>query len=102
MKINFNQPLKSFNGTDVTDENNRPVWASTLIASILFNSKDISGIPLSPDQKFMAYNLSMKIANSKGTMEVSTEEAAFIKSVAGDKLASGVYGIIRNIIENNQ
>lgn len=101
MKVNFNQPIKDPFGNVVLDEHDNPQSIGKILATGLFNAKQIKGMPLTPEQKFNAFNLSTKIANAKGEVEISVEEAQFIKSVSAEIFMAGVYGNIVNVIENN-
>lgn len=99
MKVNFNQPLLDPFGKKVTDENNHPSTIGKLVATCLYNAKHIKGVPLTPEQKFSAFNLSMKIANAKGEVEITLEEAQLIKSLSAECFMAGVYGNILRLIE---
>ena len=99
MKVNFNLPLLDPFGKKVTDEKDQPSTIGKLVATCLYNAKHIKGVPLSPEQKFSAFNLSMKIANAKGEVEITLEEAQLIKSLSAECFMAGIYGNILKLIE---
>lgn len=99
MKVNFNQPIKDPFGNAVTDEFHKPQTIGRILATGLFNAKQLKGMPLTPEQKFLAYNLSTKIANADNEIEITVEDAQFIKNLSADIFMAGVYGNIVNLIE---
>ncbi len=91
MKYNFNKKFKDVNGSEAGD------MVSVIVAQSLFYHG--ADKPVSRDDKFKAYKLSQKFINSPEDVELSTEEASFVKEVCGDSLTAGGYGQLCDIIE---
>lgn len=70
------------------------------LAKALFGFNQFKGEPVSPEQKLMAYRLFRKL-NADGEVEISTEEASFIKHLAAESLLAGAYGQVYDLIEGN-
>lgn len=96
MKINFNVPYTDPFGNPML-ENGKPVVIRKSLGMNLFYVND-KIMPLNPEQKFMAYTLSVKIANAEAEIEVSKEEAELIDKVAGWTLPAGYYGNIKSLL----
>lgn len=92
MKVNFNRKFKDFDGSEKEGE----TIAMTVAKSLFYygNTDDM-------DTKFRAYLLSQKVAHATGDVEITVEEAAFIKEVCGKSLTAGGYGQVCGIIEQN-
>lgn len=95
MKVNFNVAFKNFDGKDVTETYQEVVHEEVngvvkdvvkervktqmiyrMVASILFVGKECKDV----DEKMVSFNLSQRIYNAKGAIEITTEEAALIKN----------------------
>ena len=103
MKVNFNQAFKSFDGTMITEtvEDGKGVktkdkMISTMVASFLFLGEGLTSV----EEKMMAANLSQRIYTAKEPIEISLEEAALIKKLAGNLIA-GAYAQVVNLLENS-
>lgn len=69
------------------------------LAKKLFYLSTLSGQAADEKVKYQAYKLSLRIAKTPEDVEISTEEAVFIKQVAGENLSAGAYGIVSDLIE---
>lgn len=98
MKVDFNCVFKNYNGEDILSKG-VPVKVSSYLANTLFNLSAIDGKSLTAEEKYMAYSLCKRIANADGEVEITTEEASFIKKVCASQLSAGAYGFITDIIE---
>lgn len=96
MKVNFNQAFKNFDGTAIS-EGSKDKMISTMVASFLFLGQDLT----TADEKMMSANLSQRIYSAKGAVELSLEEAALIKKLAGQSLIAGAYAQVVNLLEDN-
>lgn len=101
MKTDFNRPFKDLFGNDVTDKNGKPVMIGRSLGLQLFNLGEMNGKTLTPEEKYMAYTLSVRLAN-KEEIELSKEEADFISKVAAQFYTAGAYGNIKDILTQNQ
>lgn len=111
MKVNFKKDFIDCFGEQVketipapTPENPQgtkeavvTVWE--LMARHLFNLSALGGVAVKPDIKYKAYRLSCRIAKNPSEVELSTEEAVFIKEIANEHLSAGAYGYLVDIIE---
>lgn len=92
MKVNFNQSFKDFKGKDlelsIADE----------VGRVLFNVGMSANVPLSAEQKYMAYQLCNRM-QTDGEMELDANEAAFLLKVCGECLTAGAYGQIKDLID---
>ena len=100
MKVNFNHTFKDPFGNDLTDNEGKPQMINRSLGFELFNLGDLGTAPMSQEEKFMAYNLSMRIANSTGDIEISNEEAEFLCKIACRVYRPGAFGIIKSLIYN--
>lgn len=96
MKVNFNQPYTDPFGNPML-ENGKPVVIRKSLGINLFYVND-KILPLNPEQKFLAYTLSVKIANAEEAVELTAEEAELIDKVAAKTLPAGYYGNIKSLI----
>lgn len=115
MKVNFNVAFKNFDGKDVTETYQEVVREEVngvvkdvvkdkvktqmiyrMVASILFVGKECKDV----DEKMASFNLSQRIYNAKGAIEVATEEAALIKKLVANSLIAGAYAQVVNLLEN--
>lgn len=92
MKVNFNQSFKDYKGESLG------VNISDEVGKILFNLSTSGQIPLSADEKYMAYKLCNRITSLE-EVELTNEEAAFIVKVCGENFKAGAYGQIVDIME---
>lgn len=98
MKVNFNRPFKDPFGNVITDKNLEPKMINKELGLELFNLGSIGNEPLTQEQKYMAYSLSMKLANSDGDIELESKEIEFIDEVAARTYKAGAYGNIKSIL----
>lgn len=114
MKVNFNVAFKNFDGKDVTETYQEVVHEEVngvvkdvvkervktqmiyrMVASILFVGKECKDV----DEKMVSFNLSQRIYNAKGAIEITTEEAALIKKLVADSLIAGAYAQVVYLLE---
>lgn len=95
MRVNFNVMVKDFDGKD---SNNN--LARVLSKNIFFLS-DGKLFQLSYDDKYKAYKIGQRIAESvnQGEIEITTEEASLIKQIASVVLTIGGFGQVVELIE---
>lgn len=97
MKVNFNVSIKDFRGKEVL-LNDKPIMLADKVAQLLFNYGNTSQVPA--DDKWRAYKLCNRLMES-GELEFTTEEGAFVLNICGQTLTAGVYGQVRDLIEEN-
>ena len=103
MKVNFNKKFVDCFGNPITEKRNGKdvaieIWER--LAFSLFNLSTLAGTPISQEEKYIAYRLSNSIAKCPSEVELTTEEATFLKRVCAEQLSSGAYGIVADIIES--
>ena len=76
------------------------VWK--VVASKLYNLSTLYGVGLKPEVKYNAYQLCNRIIATPEAVELSVEEASFIKEVAGEQLSAGAYGLVVDLIEKGE
>lgn len=101
MKTNLNIPFTDMFGNPAKIDG-KSSTVGHQIAFMLFNLGEISSRPLTPDEKFRAYTLSVKIANADSEVELSKEDADFIIRAAGSSFAAGAYGQIKELLSKIQ
>lgn len=102
MKVNFKQNFVDCFGNPITEKKSGqevPLEIWERLARSLFNLSVLGGAPVPPDEKYTAYSLSRRIAQNPSKVELSTEEASFLKRVSSELLSAGAYGLICDIIE---
>ena len=92
MKINFAQPFVTFDGKKLEGT------ISERLGQALFNVSTLENRSLSADEKYMSYKLCQKMASNK-EIEISAEEASFIKRISAEVLTAGAYGQVVDLIE---
>lgn len=93
MKVNFNQSFKDFKGNEIG------VTIADEVGKVLFNVSTSGNVPMSADEKYMAYKLCNRICTC-GEAEISAEESAFLVKVCGEYLTAGAYGQVRDLLED--
>ncbi len=95
--MTITEKVKDFTAPNGEKEVPLSVWMK--LARLLFNLSSMSGRPIDEKLKFQAYKLSCRIAKNPADVELSFEEAVFIKEVACEYLSAGAYGYVVEIIE---
>lgn len=95
MKVDFNKKFIGIKGDELKEN------IADAIAAYMFNLMELDGKPTSREQKMMAYHIYRKILKDPSLVDITTEEATFIKQVCVEKLTAGAYGQIEDLIENN-
>ncbi|MDR2773931.1 MAG: hypothetical protein LBC19_04170 [Tannerella sp.] len=95
MKIDFK---KSFTGHDgetigMIDEHLRLV---------LFSADSSDRFMLSAEEKYLAYKIGKRLLEEGGNIDLTVEEAGFIKKVCSFGLRAGAYGQLIDLIEGCQ
>lgn len=98
MQADFNRSFTDPFGNPIADREGRPQMINKILGLELFNLGDLGKEPLSQEQKYMAYTLSLRLANATGPVEISPEEAQFIDQVAARAYKAGAYGNIKSIL----
>lgn len=101
MNINLNVPFVDLMGKPIY-ENGKEANVADRIASLLFNLSALHKEPLNAEQKYQAYKLCTAIIHSPSSVELSAEQASFIKDVCSEAFSAGAYGQVVDIIENNK
>ena len=102
MEVNFNHDYKDCFGNKILEENSKEsipkaIWRH--LAFSLFNLSSVGPEALDGKDKYMAYSLSYRIAENPESVEMTTEEASFLKKVCACLLSAGAYGQVEDIIE---
>lgn len=95
MKVNFNKSFVGAKGEPLKEN------IADTIAAYMFNLAGLNDKPVTREQKMTAYRIYRKITKDSSSVDITTEEASFIKDVCGETLTAGAYGQIEDIIENN-
>lgn len=95
MKVDFNKQFIGPKGEDLGEN------ISERIVSYMFNLSELEGKPMTREQKLTAYRIYRKFLQNPSSVDITTEEATFIKQVCAENLTAGAYGQIEDIIENN-
>lgn len=100
MKANFNQPFCDPFGNPLRDKEGNVQMINRVLGLELFNLGDLDKQPLTQEEKYMAYTLSVKLANSADDIDLTKEEADFIDRVASSVYKAGAYGNIKSILNS--
>lgn len=95
MKVNFNKSFVGAKGEPLKEN------IADTIAAYMFNLAGLNDKPATREQKMTAYRIYCKMTKEPSSVEITTEEATFIKDVCGETLTAGAYGQIEDLIENN-
>ena len=94
MKVNLNVALKSLDNTEVVQEG-KPVMLSMLCSNALLSVEDKDGTT-----KMKCFSLASKIHASTDELEITVEEAAFLKDIIGKSIYTPlVIGRVFEILE---
>lgn len=103
MEVNLKRPFVDNYG-EVVCEMRKGVPEQTEIgrqvAKLLFNLSTLGGVPLDAEQKYEAYRLCQRITGTPEKVELTAEDAVFLKRVCGEQLSAGAYGQVCDILEN--
>lgn len=97
MKVNLNKCFVDCFGKNIEGKN-----IAEQLSLFLFNLSSLAGSPLSAENRYLAYCLCNRISSCPSTVELTTEEASFIKEVANEAFSAGAYGQIVDIIEGKK
>lgn len=100
MTVNFNREFIDCFGNGIPGKN--PEKVSNMAEELcltLFNLSTLGGGIVSPDKKYMAYRLSLRISECPDAVELTTEEASFLKEVSAEAYSAGAYGRVADLIE---
>lgn len=95
MKVDFNKKFIGITGNELKEN------IAETISAYMFHLMDLDGKPILREQKMTAYHIYRKILQNPSLVDITTEEATFIKQVCAEKLMAGAYGQIEDLIENN-
>lgn len=93
MKVNLNKRFKDFRG----EETNEII--ADKVAEALYSAGAIPEWAIKREDKFRAYKLCQQIINSRGVIEIESEDATLIKEVCANFLTAGAYGQVHELIE---
>lgn len=100
MTVNFNHEFTDCFGNGILGKN--PGKASNMAEELcltLFNLSTLGGAMVSAEKKYLAYRLSLRISECPDAVELTTEEAGFIKEVSAEAYSAGAYGRVADLIE---
>jgi hypothetical protein len=92
MKLNFNKRFLDAKGKETTEV------VSEVLRQILYTVGANEKITLNPDEKYSAYKLMQRLAPDE-EVEITIEEAGFLKKICGIFLMAGAYGQIVDLLE---
>lgn len=95
MKVDFNKQFVGPKGNTLKDN------IADTIASYMFNLANLGGNPINREQKMQAYRIYRKVLENPAMVDITTEDASFIKDVCAEYMTAGAYGQIEDLIENN-
>jgi hypothetical protein len=95
MKVDFKTELKGHDGKPVgrMDEQLR---------TVLFSIDGGERLPLSADEKYLAYRIGKRLLEEGGKIELTLEEAAFLKRIGAVAFRAGAYGQLVDLLEGNK
>jgi hypothetical protein len=95
MKVNFKKQLTGHDGktTGMIDEHLR---------FVLFSADSSDRLMLSAEEKYLAYEIGKRLLKGNGHIELTVEEAAFIKKICAVGLRAGSYGQLIDLIEQGK
>ena len=102
MKVNLDKEFRDCFGSPITEKRGGrdvPLRVGERLARSLFNLSALDGKPLGQEEKYTAYSLSRRIARHPAEVELTTEEASFVKRVSAEQLSAGAYGFVADLIE---
>lgn len=94
MKVNLNSNFSDCFGKSISGKN-----IAEQLCLFLFNLSSMDGNPLPADKKYMAYSLCNRISSNPDKVDLTTEEACFIKEVCNEVMSAGAYGQVVDLIE---
>ena len=92
MKVNFYRNFKDALGREMPNS-----FISEGIAEALFNYG--KGKEVSHEEKFKAFCINQKMIACPSAVELTVEEAALIKKIAGESFTAGGYGQVYELLE---
>lgn len=98
MNVNLDTVFKTPLGNDVISNGKRQNVGEVL-ALTLFNSQSLKGQPMTPEQKYMAFRISQKMASDLRNVTLNAEEVMLIKEISAEMFSSGAYGTIVDLID---
>ena len=96
MKVNLNRKFRDFKGNETND------IISDKVAEALYSAGAIPEWAIKREDKFRAYKLCQQIINSKGVIEIESEDATLIKAVCANFLTAGAYGQVHELVEGGK
>lgn len=100
MTVNFNHEFTDCFGNGIQGKN--PGKVSNMAEELcltLFNLSTLGGAMVPAEKKYLAYRLSLRISTCPDAVELTTEEASFIKEVSAEAYSAGAYGRVADLIE---
>lgn len=100
MKVNFSKPFVDALGNPIIEGAGTPQMISERLCIALFNVSAIGGKPITGEQKYQAYKIMCAVRQNASEVELSAEDASFVKLIAAEVLSAGAYGQVYDTIEN--
>lgn len=100
MTVNFNNEFTDCFGQAILGNTpGKAINMGEALCQTLFNLSTLGGAMVSQEKKYMAYRLSLRISECPEAVELTTEEASFLKEVCAEAYSAGAYGRIADLIE---
>lgn len=93
MTINFKRNFCDFSGNESTEQ------MSDTIAKLLYIYGSRPEDNATPDRKYQAWKIMTKMTSYPSQVELTAEDAAFLKEICGRGLYAGAYGQVVELIE---
>jgi hypothetical protein len=93
MKVNFKKDLIGPDGS---------VLAGALdneLRRLLFSLDSSEKLPLSADEKYKCHSIGKRLLEGDGEIELTVEEAVFLKKICAVGFVAGAYGQVVDLIE---
>lgn len=100
MKVDFNnKAIRDYNGEEAKLPNGDKQMIKDLVCKCLY----IGNEKLTPDEKYQAYTLCVKIRESIAEIELKAEDISLIKRICGECISgAGGYGQIVDLLEGGR
>lgn len=100
MTVNFNCEFTDCFGNAIPGTTRgEAIKIGAALCQTLFNLSTLGGTMVSQEKKYMAYRLSLRISECPEAVELTAEEASFLKEVGAEAYSAGAYGRIADLIE---
>lgn len=97
MEVDFNKTFKNYKGEDAT-EKEQTITIKDAVCQRLY----LSGEGITPDEKYEAYKLMLRIVPSDGAVEIKDKESVLIKKICDKTLTAGAYGQLVDLLNESK